>query len=85
MQERAKYPEKKESDKMQSIGERVAKLRERRSLNQEELAKLLSVKQETICYWEKGKRQIPAEQVGKIATTLNTTCDYLILGKRAVK
>lgn len=70
---------------MQSIGERVAKLREKRSLNQEELAKLLSVKQETISHWEKGKRQIPAEQVGKIATTLNTTCDYLILGKRAVK
>lgn len=70
---------------MQSIGERVAKLREKRSLNQEELAKLLLVKQETISQWEKGKRRIPAEQVGKIAVTLNTTCDYLILGERAVK
>ena len=68
---------------MQSIGERVAKLREKRSLTQDELARLLSVNQSAVSHWEKGIRNIPSEQVGKIAIALNTSCDYLILGKKS--
>ena len=67
---------------MQSIGERVAKLREKRSLNQEELAKLLLVKQCTVSRWESGKVTISAEEAGKIAKVLNVSCDYLILGEK---
>lgn len=68
---------------MQSIGERVAKLREKRSLNQAELASLLRVTQGTISRWESGKVGISAEEAGKIAKILNVTCDYLILGEKS--
>lgn len=66
-----------------TIGERVANLRKKRSLNQEELARLLLVKQCTVSRWESGEVTISAEEAGKIAKTLNVTCDYLILGERS--
>lgn len=68
---------------MQSIGERVAKLRESRNLTQGELARLLSVNQSAVSHWEKGIRNIPADQIGRIAKALNTSCDYLILGEKS--
>lgn len=65
-----------------TIGERVAALRKTRSLTQEELARLIFVKRQAVCRWETGVRNIPAEQIGKIAVALNTSCDYIILGKK---
>lgn len=72
------------SDTM-TIGERVAELRKRRSLTQEELARILFVNRSTVTKWETNGREISSEYVGKIAVALNTSCDYLILGKELLK
>jgi repressor LexA len=68
-----------------TIGERVAELRKRRSLTQEELARILFVNRSTVTKWETDDREISCEYVGKIAVALNTSCDYLILGKELLK
>jgi putative transcriptional regulator len=58
---------------------RIKELRARYDLTQEDLAKQVGVRRETILYLEKGKYNPSLMLAHKIATTLHTTIDDLFL------
>lgn len=62
------------------IGKRITGLRKELDLTQEELAKRISVKRETVNQWENGVRQIKGPDIAALADALNTTCDYILRG-----
>ncbi len=64
-----------------TIGERIKECRNSLGMSQEELAEILYMKQNTICRYERDEHDIPASNVVALARALNTTPDYLLLGK----
>lgn len=65
---------------LEAIGKRIAEQREKNNLTQAELAQKISVNRELISYWENGTRDIKTGNIALLASSLNTTCDYLIRG-----
>jgi transcriptional regulator with XRE-family HTH domain len=64
---------------MTTLGERVAKEREKRGWSQQELAKRAGVRYETINRIENGKHAEPRIYVAvALAKALGTTVDYLV-------
>ena len=62
-----------------SKGLRIKQLREAKNLTQEELAKLLSTKRQTISKYEKGiVTNIPSDRVEELAKILETTPEYIL-------
>ena len=60
-------------------GDRIRKLRELKGLTQEELAKLLNTKRQTISKYEKGiVTNIPSDRLEEIADILETTPEYIL-------
>ena len=57
---------------------RLKDLREDNDYTQEEIAKILNCKQNTYQQYESEKRQIPIEQLKKLAILYKTSTDYLI-------
>lgn len=53
-------------------------LRKQKGLNQEDLAKLLNVKQNTISNWENDRTQIDRESILFLADYFNVSVDYLL-------
>lgn len=49
------------------IGNNVKSFRERRGIRQEDLAQFLGVKREVVSYYETGARDIPVDNLNKIA------------------
>lgn len=49
------------------IGNNVKSFRERRGIRQEDLANLLGIKREIVSYYETGARDIPIDNLNKIA------------------
>lgn len=60
------------------FGARVKDLREKKGLNQAQLAELTGVKQNTICSIELGARGASLKLLCKLKYALNTTTDYLL-------
>lgn len=60
------------------VGIGIKRLREARSITQEELAKKLGVSRQAICMWETERREIKATMLNKIARILGTTADEMI-------
>ena len=58
---------------------RIKELRARYDLTQEDLAKKVGVRRETILYLEKGKYNPSLELAHRIAQTLKTTIDALFI------
>jgi len=58
---------------------RINELRARYDLNQEDLAKKVDVRRETILYLEKGKYNPILELAHRIARTLKTTIDDVFI------
>jgi putative transcriptional regulator len=58
---------------------RIKELRARYDLTQDELAKKVGVRRETILYLEKGKYNPSLELAHEIAKVLNTTIDDLFI------
>ena len=58
--------------------ERLKKLREDHDLTQEEIAKVLNVKQTTYSKYELGRLSIPANALMKLADLYKTSMDYLV-------
>jgi putative transcriptional regulator len=58
---------------------RIKELRARYDLTQDELAKKVGVRRETILYLEKGKYNPSLELAHEIAKALNTTIDDLFI------
>ncbi|MDT2829015.1 helix-turn-helix transcriptional regulator [Enterococcus viikkiensis] len=61
-----------------TVGERIAKLRERRGLSQAQLAKELKVGTSTLGMWETGKRRLKDDTLKMIAEYFNVSSDYLL-------
>lgn len=57
---------------------RLKDLREDNDYTQEEIAKILNCKQNTYQQYESEKRQIPIDQLKKLAILYKTSTDYLI-------
>ena len=57
---------------------RIRDLRNDRGLTQEELARILNVKQNTYCQYEIGVINYPLDAVIKLAEYYNVSVDYLV-------
>ena len=57
---------------------RIRDLRNDRGLTQEELARILNVKQNTYCQYEIGVINYPLDVVVKLAVYYNVSVDYLV-------
>lgn len=60
--------------------QRLKEIREERELLQNDIAKLLNIKQQQYSEYEIGKRLIPINYLSKLADIYNVSIDYL-LGK----
>ena len=60
------------------FGDRLVKAREKKGLNQKELAQLLGITPTRLNYWEKNKREPDVFMIKKLAFELNVSTDYLI-------
>lgn len=61
-----------------TTGERIARLRKRRSLTQPELAKVMNVSQSTMTSWENDRRSVSNDDLIKLADFFEVTTDYLL-------
>jgi transcriptional regulator with XRE-family HTH domain len=62
-----------------SLGKKVIKLREKKGINQKELAEASKITQATISRIESGQvKQLKSEALKRLATALGVTVDYLI-------
>lgn len=62
----------------ESIAERIKQIRIESNLTQEQFGKTLSVSQDTVSLWEKGKSLPTAEYLIAIAKTFNVSVDYIL-------
>lgn len=68
---------------MQTIGERLAILREKRNLSQPQLAKELNVATSTIGMWEIGKRGLKDDVIRQLSNYFNVSTDYILNGHQS--
>lgn len=66
-----------------TLGGRLQKLREMKNHTQNELAKIIGVKRESINQWESETRKIKPEYIVKLADYFGVTCDYILRGVKA--
>ena len=62
------------------IGRRIKGLREKKGLTQQQLAKELHVKRETVNLWENGMRDLKTGYTIALADYFEVDCDYLLRG-----
>lgn len=60
------------------FGSNLKKYREQKKIKQSELAEKIGVNQKDISRWERGERVPGAENIKKIAETLNVSADKLL-------
>lgn len=63
----------------------LQQLRLERALTQEDLAKKLGVSRQAVCLWEKGKREIKASTLNKIAEVLGVDMEEVLKSKRPLQ
>ena len=63
---------------MISIGKRIKEIRIEHGLSQQKLGELLSVSQDTISLWEKGKSVPTTEFLIAIAKKFDISADYIL-------
>ncbi len=63
---------------MEQIGKRIKEIRTENGLSQEKLGALLSVSQDTVSLWEKGKSVPTAEFLIAIAQQFDVSVDYIL-------
>lgn len=66
---------------MGSLGARIAYLRNKRGISQEELARYLKIGKSTLGMYETDRREPSYETTQKIATYFEVTIDWLVTGK----
>jgi transcriptional regulator with XRE-family HTH domain len=62
----------------ESVGERIATLREEKGVTQLEMAKTLGVLRQVITHWENGTRDIKSKDMIALADYLGVSCDKLL-------
>ena len=60
------------------ISERVKELRLEKNLSQAEFGKIMSVSQDTVSLWEKGKSLPNTEYIVKICLEFNVSANYIL-------
>lgn len=60
------------------LGEKIAALRRKRKMRQEDLARLLGVSRQAISNYEKGERYPDPQMLSRLAKTFNVSSDYLL-------
>lgn len=60
------------------LAERIGKLRANAKESQQQLADALSVKRETVKFWESGERQIKGADIAALAKHFKVSSDYLL-------
>lgn len=60
------------------VGERIRELRESKNLRQEDLCKMLNIKQATLSNYEQNRRTPDVEMLIKIADIFKVSIDYLV-------
>lgn len=63
---------------MQFIGKRIKEIRTENRLSQQKFGEMLSVSQDTISLWEKGKSLPTTEFLIAIATKFDVSVDYIL-------
>ena len=66
---------------MEKIGHRIRELRTSLGFTQKSLAEQVGVAQNTIAQYENGKAKTSIDVIIVLAKVLQTTTDYLLLGK----
>lgn len=71
---------------MDTIGDRLKDIRNKKGMTLDEVAKSVGVSRQTIQRYESGViPNIPPDKISKLANLFNTTTDYLIDGKNSSK
>ena len=66
---------------MDTLGERIKKAREQKELTQEDLAKLINIKnRSTLASWEINRREPDYATLNSIATVLGVSVEWLLTG-----
>ena len=68
--------------KCSKIGEQIGILRNKRGLSQDELGRALNENRNKIDHWERGDRQIKADDIVKLADFFEVSCDELLTGTK---
>ena len=63
---------------MNRIGNRIKELRIEHKLSQQKFGEILSISQDTVSLWEKGKSVPTAEFLIAIAKNFDTSVDYIL-------
>jgi len=66
-----------------TIGEKIRRLREKKGISQQTLAELLGTTQQSIAYWETGKRKPRYEKLKKLAEIFSVPISYFLPLKSA--
>jgi transcriptional regulator with XRE-family HTH domain len=69
-----------ENSFLSKMGKRIYELRKQLKLSQEELAERAETTKQTVSLAEKGKQELRAGNVAKIAAALGVSTDYLLKG-----
>ena len=72
-----------QGDVIMTFGETLKRLRQRKNISQDELARKLNIKQYVISSWEIGRSEPNIEQIKFLSTYFNVPTDYL-LGKDVI-
>ncbi len=72
----------KEGEAMQ-MGERIAILRKKKGLSQEELAAVIGVSRQSISKWESSQSVPDLDKIIQLCTYFDVSSDHLILGKES--
>lgn len=62
----------------QTIGKRIKDIRTENKMSQTQFGKMLSVSQDTVSLWEKGKSAPDAELIVTICKEFSVSADYLL-------
>lgn len=68
-----------------SVGRRVRQIREERGYTREQLAEYADVSSDFLWEIETGRKSMKVQSLGKIATALDVTTDYLVFGTTPYK
>jgi len=68
---------------MEELGDRVMELRQQKGLSQREFARLVGTSPGLISFIERNRNKPNYQIVGRMATVLGTSTDYLIFGEEA--
>ena len=73
----------KQNDYLIAMGGRISACRKDKRLTQEQLAERIGVSLQTVSNIECGKKAARPENIAKICNALDSTADYILLGKRS--